>query len=80
VPLPNKMDQEIASAINRALFHQQPPAHIRMMNARFDAKRAITAIAHQNATAEMALRYRDIIIMAARTVDKEVVDVEKILT
>jgi hypothetical protein len=28
VPLPNKMDQEIASAINRALFHKQTPAHI----------------------------------------------------
>jgi hypothetical protein len=29
VPLPNKMDQEIASAINRALCHKQTPAHIR---------------------------------------------------
>jgi len=46
VPLPNKMDQDIASAINRALFHQQAPAHIRIMNARSNAKGAITAITH----------------------------------
>jgi hypothetical protein len=71
------MDQEIASAINRALFHQQAPARIRIMNARRNAKGAITAITHQNATAEMALQYRDIIITAARTVDKGVVDVEE---
>jgi hypothetical protein len=77
VPLPNKMDQEIASAINRALFHQQAPAHNRIMNARRNAKGAITAIAHQNATAEMAMRYRDVIIMPARTVDRGVVDVEE---
>jgi len=77
VPLPNKMDQEIASAINRALFHQQAPAHIRIMNARRNAKGAITAITHQNATAEMAMWYRDIIITAARTVDKGVVDIEE---
>jgi hypothetical protein len=71
------MDQEIASAINRALFHQQAPAHIRIMNARRNAKGAITAITHQNATAEMGMQYRDIVITAARTVDTGVVDVEE---
>jgi len=77
VPLPNKMDQEIVLAINRPLFHQQAPAHIRIMNARRNYNGAITAITHQNATAEMALHYRDIIITAARTVDKGVIDVEE---
>jgi len=77
VPLPNEMDQEIASAINRALFHHQAPAHIRIMNARRNAKGAITAITHHNATAEMALQDRDIIITGARTVDKGVLDVEE---
>jgi hypothetical protein len=77
VPLPNTMDQEIVSAINRALFHQQAPAHIRIMNARRNAKCVITAITHQNATAEMTMEYRDIIITAARTVDRGVVDVEE---
>ena len=54
-PLTNKMHQVIASAINRTLFHQQAPAHIRIMNARRNGKGAITVITHQNATAEMAL-------------------------
>jgi hypothetical protein len=77
VPLPNKMDQEIASAINRALFHQQAPAHIRIINARRNAKGVIMAITHQNGTAEMAMQYRDIIMTAARTVGRRVVDVEE---
>jgi len=65
------------SESTRALFHQQAPAHIRIINARRNAKGAISAITHQNATAEMALRYCDIIITAARTVDKGVVAVEE---
>jgi hypothetical protein len=71
------MDQEIASAINRTQFHQQAPAEIRIMNARRNAKGTITAITHHNVTVEMAMWYRDIIITAARTVDKGVVDVEE---
>ena len=71
------LDKGIASAINHALFHQQAPAHVRIMNAKSNAKGTITAITHQNATAEMALQYHDIIITAARTVDKGVVDVEE---
>jgi hypothetical protein len=47
------MDQEIASAINRALFHQQALDHIRIMNTRRKAKGVITAIRWQNATVEM---------------------------
>jgi hypothetical protein len=77
VPRPNKMDQEIVSAINRVLFHQKAPAHIRIMNAKRNARGTITAITHQNATAAMALIYRDVIITAARTVDKGVIDVEE---
>jgi len=46
------------------------------MNARRSAKGTITAITHHNATAEMALLYRDLIIKAARSVDKGIIDVE----
>jgi len=77
IPLSNKMDQEIASAIHRALFHQKAPAHVSIMNAKRNAKGAIGAITHQNGTAEMAMRDRDIIITTARTVDRGVVDVEE---
>jgi len=77
VPLPNKMDQEVASAINIALVHQQAPAHITSMIEWRNAMGTITAITQQNATAEMALRYRDFRFTAARTVDKGVVDVKE---
>jgi fructose/tagatose bisphosphate aldolase len=74
VPHPNKLDQEITSAIIRALFHQQAPAHIRIMNTRRKQKGAITAITHQNITVEVAMKYHDIIITAARPIDKGVLD------
>jgi len=77
VPPPNTMDREVASAINRALFHQKALAHIRIMNAKRNARGTITAITHQNPTAAMALIYRDVIITARRTVDKEVIDEEE---
>jgi hypothetical protein len=70
------MDQEIVSAIHDTLFHQQALAHIRIMNVRRNGNGATTAITHQNATADMAMRYSDIIIKAARTDDMGVVDVE----
>jgi hypothetical protein len=57
MPPHNMMVKEIVSAIIRGLFHQQAPAHIRIMNARRNSKGAIRAITHQNGTAEMALRY-----------------------
>jgi len=66
--LTKTMHQEIVSAINRALFHQKAAAHIRIMNAKKNAKGAIAAITHPNAIAEMALQYRDIIITPARKV------------
>jgi len=76
IPLPIKMDEEIASAVNRAVFQQQAPAHVRIMNARSNAKGTITAITHENATPEIALPYRDIIMNAARSVYKWIIDVE----
>jgi hypothetical protein len=77
VLLSNKMDQKISSVINRALFHQKALAHIRIMNAKWNAQGAITAITHPNATAEMSMQYRDIIITVVRTIDRGVVDVEE---
>ena len=70
------MDEEIASAVNRAMFQPQAPAHVWIMNARRNAKGTMTAITHQNATVEIALLYRDVIIKAARSVDKGIIDVE----
>jgi len=47
------------------------------MNTKTNAKGAITAITHANATSELGLQYSDPIIPAARTVDKGVVDVKE---
>jgi hypothetical protein len=76
IPQPNKMDEGIALAVNRALFQQEAPAHVRIMNARRNGRGSIPTITHQNATAEMALLYRDITIKAARSVDKGIINVE----
>jgi hypothetical protein len=70
------MDEEIASAVNRALFQKEAPADVRIMNVRWNAKGTSTTIIHQNAMAEMALLYRDIIIHAASSVEKGIIDVE----
>lgn len=77
VPLPKKMDQEISSAINRALTHTKVPPHIRNMNAMKNSNGAFVAITHHNPTAAMALDYCEVIINAARTVDKGVNKVEE---
>jgi hypothetical protein len=71
------MEQEMESSINRARFHRQAPAHIRIMLARRNAKGATTSITHQYATAEMAMRSSDIFITAARSVDKGGVNVQE---
>jgi hypothetical protein len=76
IPLPSKMDDEIALAVNRALTQQQAPAEVRIMNARRNAKGTITAITLHNVTAEMALLYRDIIINTARSVGTGITDME----
>jgi len=77
VLLTNKMDQGITSGINRALFHQKGLAHIRIMNAKRNDNGAITAMKQTIASPKMALQYDNIIITAARKVDKGVVDVEE---
>jgi len=76
VPPPMMKDQAIASAIDRALFHQQAPARFRIVKASRNTKGAMMAITHQNTTAKMALLYCDIIITTASTVYTEVIDVE----
>ena len=77
MPHPNEIDQDIPSTINRALFHPQATADIMIMNARRNAMYLITAIMHQNATAEITPPYSDIIIMAASTVNNGIIDVEE---
>jgi hypothetical protein len=76
IPLPRKMDEDITSAVNRALFRYQAPAHVWNMNLRRNTKGKIASITHQNAKAEIAFLYRDNIIKASRSVDKGIIDLE----
>jgi hypothetical protein len=71
------MVQEIATVINRALFHQMAPVHIRIINAKRNVRRGITGITHQLAAVAMGPIYRNLIIAAALTVDKGVIDFEE---
>jgi len=76
MPLPNKTDEQIASAVNSVLFQQQTPAHFQIRNAKRNTRDTITAIGQQKATAEIPLRYRDVINNTTRSVNKGVIDVE----
>jgi len=71
------MDHKIVSAINRALFHQKAQAHVRILTTKRNAKGTITPITQPNATAEMAVRYRDTVFTPATNLDQVEVDVEK---
>jgi hypothetical protein len=51
------MDEEIPSAVDRALLQKKALAHVSIMNARRKAKGTINTTTHQNATPEMALLY-----------------------
>jgi len=77
ISLPNKVEEFITPAVTRAMFWQQAPAHIRITNPKRNASGTITAITHPNASAELAFQYWDIIIKAARSVAKQIIDVEE---
>jgi hypothetical protein len=69
-------DEDLTSAVNRALFKKGVPAHIRIASVRQNHRGTISAVTSELATAEMALRFKDLIITAARSVDKGVIDLQ----
>jgi hypothetical protein len=71
------MDQEIVSAMWRALYNKKAPAHIRIMIGNRNAKGAIIAIPNPNSIADLTLHYGDIIFTAVRTVVAGVLHVEE---
>jgi len=76
IPRFNEMDEEIVSAVNRALLQQQTRVHVWIMKAKMNDRGAITAIMQQNPTGQMVLLYEDIIVKAARSVENGFIDVE----
>jgi hypothetical protein len=75
-PATTKKDADIQSAINRALFQNSVPYWIRLRDIHRNERGTITGTTTEFCTAEMLLQYRDTVIIAARTVDKGIVDVE----
>jgi hypothetical protein len=78
MPLPYKIYEEIASAVNSALFQLQALAQDWMIIVGMNVKSKITTIRHQDATEELTLLYQDIIIKEAGSVDNGIIDVEGI--
>lgn len=77
VTLPEKIHQEITSAISSRLFHQKTPAHIWIVHVNRNLMCRFIAIAHQNTIAVMAQTYRNMIITAAHAVNNGDIAVEE---
>jgi len=76
LPLSQKKDLDISSKVNRALFEAKVPYFIRIQGVTKNTQRCLSTITTPGATAEMLIRYREIVIEAARNVDAGIVDIE----
>jgi hypothetical protein len=54
IPLPQKVDEEIASAVTGELIQWQALVHVQMMNVRRSGTVTLSAITFQHGNAEMA--------------------------
>jgi hypothetical protein len=76
LPLSQKKDLEISSEVNRALFEAKVPHFVRIQGVTKNTRGCLSTITTPGATAEMLIRYREIVIKAARKVDAGIVDIE----
>jgi hypothetical protein len=76
LPLSQKKDLEISSEVNRALFEAKVPHFVRIQGVMKNTRGCLSTITTPGATAEMLIRYREIVIKAARKVDAGIVDIE----
>jgi hypothetical protein len=76
LPLPQKKDLEISSEVNRALFEAKVPYFVCIQGVTKNTRGCLSTIMTPGATAEMLIRYREIVIKAARKVDVGIVDIE----
>jgi len=76
LPLSQKKDLDISSEVNRALFEAKVPHFVRIQGVTKNARGCLSTITTPAATAEMLIRYREIVIKAARKVDAGIVDIE----
>jgi len=76
LPLAQKKDLDISSEVNRALFESKVPHFVRIQGVTKNTRGCLSTITTPAATAEMLIRYREIVIKAVRKVDAGIVDIE----
>jgi len=76
LPVSQKKDLDISSEVNRALFEAKVPHFVRIQGVTKNTRGCLSTITTPAATAEMLIRYREIVIKAARKVDAGIVDIE----
>ena len=76
LPLTQKKDLDISSEVNRALFEAKVPHFVRIQGVTKNTRGCLSTITTPGATAEMLIRYREIVIRAARKVDAGILDIE----
>ena len=76
IPLSEKKDLDISSEVNRALFEAKVPHFVRIQGVTKNTRGCLSIIMTPGATAEMLIRYREIVNKAARKVDAGIVDIE----
>jgi len=76
LPLSQKKDLDISSEVNRALFEAKVPHVVRIQGVTKNTRGCLSTITTPAATAEMLIRYRKIVMKAARKVDAGIVDIE----
>jgi hypothetical protein len=76
LPLSQKKDLDISSEVNRALFEAKVPHFVRIQGVTKNTRGCLSTITTAGATADMLIRYREIVIKAARKVDAGIVDIE----
>jgi len=76
LPLSQKKDLDISSEVNRALFEANIPYFVRIQGVTRNTRGCLSTITTPGATAEMLIKYREIVIKAARKVDAGIVDIE----
>jgi hypothetical protein len=71
-----KSPLDILSAINRALLNANAEPFVRLRNISRNEKGTVTGLTKEGGTAVMFLKYRDIILKAARSQDGGIIDIE----
>jgi len=76
LPVFQKKDLDISSEVNRAHFEAKVPYSVRIQGVTKNSRGCLSTIKTLEAMAKKLIRYREIVITAARKVDAGIVDIE----